>query len=47
MLQCKGCQAEDMQEVLKSFSLQLVDKGDVNENLIEQDGKMLGFKDKR
>ena len=25
------------QEVLKSISLQLVDKGDVNENLIEQD----------
>ena len=47
MLQCKGCQAEDTQEVLKSISLQLVDKGDVNENLIEQDGKMLGFKDRR
>ena len=35
------------QEVLKSISLQPVDKGDVNENLIEQDGKMLGFKDRR
>ena len=28
------------QEVLKSISLQLVDKGDVNENLIEQDARV-------